>query len=40
MKKMRKSEMLEKKQVGHVKGEREILANSKSPWVVELKFSF
>lgn len=40
MKKMRKSEMLEKKQVGHVKGEREILANAKSPWVVDLKFSF
>ena len=40
MKKMRKSEMLEKKQVGHVKGEREILATAKSPWVVDLKFSF
>lgn len=40
MKKMRKSEMLDKKQVGHVKGEREILAKAKSPWVVDLKFSF
>lgn len=40
MKKMRKSEMLEKKQVHHVKGERELLAKAKTPWVVELKFSF
>ena len=40
MKKMRKSEMLEKKQVGHVRGEREILAKAKTPWVVDLKFSF
>ena len=40
MKKMRKSEMLEKKQVAHVRGERDMLAKAKTPWVIDLKFSF
>ena len=40
MKKMRKTDMLEKKQVAHVKGERDMLVKAKSPWVVDLKFSF
>jgi serine/threonine kinase 38 len=32
--------MLEKKQVAHVKGERDMLVKAKSPWVVDLKYSF
>ena len=40
IKKMRKSEMLDKKQVNHVKGERDMLARAKTPWVIDLKFSF
>lgn len=40
MKKMRKQDMLEKKQVAHVKGERDMLVKAKSPWVIDLKFSF
>ena len=40
MKKMKKSEMLYKNQVGHVKAEREILIKAKNTWVVDLKCSF
>ena len=40
VKKMKKSEMLYKNQVGHVKAEREILIKAKNPWVVDLKCSF
>jgi serine/threonine kinase 38 len=40
MKKMRKHDMLEKQQVAHVKGERDMLVKAKSPWVVDLKYSF
>jgi serine/threonine kinase 38 len=40
MKKMNKSEMVYKNQVQHVRAERNILATSSSPWVVDLKFSF
>lgn len=40
MKKMNKSEMVYKNQVQHVRAERNILASSSSPWVVDLKFSF
>lgn len=40
MKKMKKSEMLYKNQVAHVKAERDVLVKAKNPWVVELKFSF
>lgn len=40
MKTLRKSEMLKKEQVAHVKAERDILAESDSPWIVQLYFSF
>ena len=40
MKKMKKSEMLYKNQVAHVKAERDVLIKAKNPWVVELKYSF
>ena len=40
MKKMKKCEMLNKNQVGHVKAERDVLIKAKNPWVVELKYSF
>ena len=37
---MSKNEMLEKKQQAHVRGERDLLASAKTPWVIDLKFSF
>ena len=40
MKKMKKSEMLYKNQVSHVKAERDVLIKAKNQWVVELKYSF
>lgn len=40
MKVLRKSEMLKREQLAHVKAERDILAESTSQWVVELFFSF
>ena len=40
VKKMKKSEMLYKNQVGHVRAERDILVASNNPWIVELKCSF
>ncbi|ORX45841.1 AGC/NDR/NDR protein kinase [Hesseltinella vesiculosa] len=40
MKTLRKSEMLKKDQLAHVKAERDVLAESDSPWVVQLYFSF
>lgn len=40
MKKMKKSEMLYKNQVSHVRAERDVLIKAKNPWVVELKCSF
>eukprot|EP00826_Nyctotherus_ovalis_P031688 TRINITY_DN2538_c0_g7_i1.p3 TRINITY_DN2538_c0_g7~~TRINITY_DN2538_c0_g7_i1.p3 ORF type:complete len:121 (-),score=30.99 TRINITY_DN2538_c0_g7_i1:1537-1899(-) len=40
MKKMKKSEMIAKRQVNHVKAEKEVLAKSRNPWIVELKYSF
>lgn len=40
MKSLRKAEMLKRDQLAHVKAERDILAESESPWVVELFFSF
>lgn len=40
MKKMKKSEMLYKNQVSHVKAERDVLIKAKNAWVVELKCSF
>ncbi|KAI7849300.1 Serine/threonine-protein kinase CBK1 [Circinella umbellata] len=40
MKTLRKSEMLKKDQLAHVKAERDVLAESDSPWVTQLYFSF
>ena len=40
MKKMKKSEMVYKNQVAHVKAEREVLVKAKNPWIVDLKYSF
>ncbi|EGF83613.1 hypothetical protein BATDEDRAFT_8675 [Batrachochytrium dendrobatidis JAM81] len=41
MKTLRKSEMIKKDQLAHVKAERDILAeSSKTPWVVQLYYSF
>lgn len=40
MKVLNKAEMIKKDQLAHVKAERDILAQSDSPWVVELFFSF
>jgi serine/threonine kinase 38 len=40
VKKMKKSEMLYKNQVGHVRAERDILVASNNPWIVQLKCSF
>eukprot|EP00033_Pygsuia_biforma_P000912 GCRY01001052.1.p1 GENE.GCRY01001052.1~~GCRY01001052.1.p1 ORF type:complete len:460 (+),score=116.18 GCRY01001052.1:190-1569(+) len=40
MKKLKKSEMLKKEQVAHVRAERDILAMANNPWVVTLHYSF
>ncbi|KAL0489437.1 serine/threonine-protein kinase [Acrasis kona] len=40
MKKLTKSEMLKKKQTLHVRAERDILARSDNPWIVDLLYSF
>ncbi|KAL1921785.1 uncharacterized protein VTP21DRAFT_10427 [Calcarisporiella thermophila] len=40
MKTLRKSEMVKKDQLAHVKAERDILAESDSPWIVQLYYSF
>lgn len=40
MKKMKKSEMVKKNQIAHVKAERDILSKAKNSWIVELKYSF
>lgn len=40
MKKMKKSEMIAKRQVQHIRAEKDILSLAHSPWVVELKYSF
>ena len=40
MKKMKKNEMISKGQVDHIKAEKEVLANSHNPWIVDLKYSF
>ena len=40
MKKMKKSEMLYKNQVSHVRAERDVLVKARNTWTVELKFSF
>ncbi|KAI0832434.1 AGC/NDR protein kinase [Trametes gibbosa] len=40
MKTLRKDEMLKKDQLAHVRAERDVLAESNSPWVVQLYYSF
>ena len=40
LKKMKKNEMISKGQVDHIKAEKEVLANSHNPWIVDLKYSF
>jgi protein-serine/threonine kinase len=40
MKSLRKDEMLKKDQLAHVRAERDVLAESDSPWVVQLFYSF
>ncbi|KAK1236619.1 Serine/threonine-protein kinase [Marasmius sp. AFHP31] len=40
MKTLKKDEMLKKDQLAHVRAERDVLAQSNSPWVVQLFYSF
>ena len=40
MKKMKKSEMIYKNQVSHVKAERDVLVKARNQWIVDLKYSF
>jgi serine/threonine kinase 38 len=40
MKVMKKSEMVKKNQVAHIRAERDVLALADNPWVVKLHFSF
>jgi serine/threonine protein kinase len=40
MKILKKSEMVKKNQVEHIKAERDVLALADNPWVVKLNFSF
>jgi serine/threonine-protein kinase LATS1/2 len=40
MKTLRKSDVIKRNQVAHVKAERDILAESDNDWVVKLYYSF
>ncbi|KAF2076981.1 hypothetical protein CYY_001690 [Polysphondylium violaceum] len=40
MKRLKKSEMLKKEQVAHVRAERDVLASANNDWVVKLYYSF
>ena len=40
IKKMKKIEMVKKNQIGHVRAERDLLANANIPWIVGLKSAF
>lgn len=40
VKKMKKSEMIAKNQMGHIKAEREILSLDSNGWIVDLKYCF
>jgi protein-serine/threonine kinase len=40
MKTLQKAEMLKRDQLAHVRAERDVLAESTSPWVVQLFYSF
>jgi serine/threonine kinase 38 len=37
---MKKSEMIFKNQVTHIRAERDVLAAAEIPWIVDLKCSF
>lgn len=37
---MKKNEMLNKNQIGHIRAERDVLSTPNNPWLVELKESF
>jgi len=40
MKKMRKTDMIAKHQIHHVKAERDVLAKAQTEWIIDLKYSF
>lgn len=40
VKKMKKSEMIHKNQISHVRAERDIMVAANNPWIVELQQSF
>ena len=40
IKKMSKTEMSNKMQIGHIRAERDVLSCVGNPWIVELKQSF
>ena len=40
VKKLRKSEMIEKNQILHITTEKEVLSTASNEWIVELKYSF
>ena len=40
MKILRKADMLEKEQLGHIRAERDILVEAESLWVVKMFYSF
>ncbi len=40
MKKMKKSEMVAKHQIQHVKAEKDVLSMAQNPWIVDLRYSF
>ena len=40
IKKMKKSEMIYKNQVSHIRAERDVLSKADNPWIVDLKCSF
>ena len=40
MKKMKKSEMIAKHQIQHIRSEKDVLSVAQSPFIVELRYSF
>ena len=40
IKKLKKEDMHKKNQVLHIRSEKEVLSLARSPWIVDLKFSF
>lgn len=37
---MKKSEMMLKNQISHVRSEKDVLSQAKNQWIVDLKYSF